>query len=59
MMSDICLNGSSEMVLRSRFGVDPKIISPLQGFDFIHGRSIYNNAIPSGFLKKNARWNER
>jgi hypothetical protein len=34
-------------------------ISPLRGFDFIQGRSIYNNAIPSGFLKKNVRWNER
>ncbi len=52
MMSDICLNGSSDMVLRSRIGVDPKIISPLQGFVFIHGRLCYNNAIPLGFLKK-------
>jgi hypothetical protein len=34
-------------------------ISPLQGFVFIHGRLFYNNTIPSGFLKKNARWNER
>jgi hypothetical protein len=34
-------------------------ISPLRGFDFIYGRLCYNNAIPSGFLKKNARWNER